>query len=168
MKTIVLVRHAKSDWSIAGQSDFDRKLNERGNEDAPLMAAHLKKQGYEIEKIVTSPAVRAKSTAFHFAGVFGLNPETLTEIPKLYEPTTEGILDEITYLDDSFDTIALFSHNPAITYVISHFTEDYISNVGTCGIGVVQADVDQWLEFNQMTAQLKALFLPKMVLSKYA
>jgi len=60
MKTLILIRHAKSSWDQPGLSDFDRPLNERGKKDAPVMAKRVKEKGIELDHLVSSPAKRAK------------------------------------------------------------------------------------------------------------
>ena len=70
MKTLILVRHAKSDWGNPSLSDFDRPLNERGKRDAPIMAKRLLDKKIKIDQIIASPAKRAAKTAKYFAEAF--------------------------------------------------------------------------------------------------
>ena len=78
MKTIVLIRHAKSSWKDMSLDDYDRPLNKRGKDNLPVMAKHLKTENIEIDKIYSSAALRAKTTAEEFAKQL--------EVPlKLYE-----------------------------------------------------------------------------------
>ena len=67
MKTLLLIRHAKSSWDEPGISDFDRPLNERGKKDAPIMAKRVKEKAIELDHLISSPAKRAKKTAKYFA-----------------------------------------------------------------------------------------------------
>ena len=76
MKTLILVRHAKSDWGNPSLSDFDRPLNERGKRDAPVMAKRLLDKKIKIDQIIASPAKRAARTAKYFAEVFDYKKET--------------------------------------------------------------------------------------------
>ena len=149
MKTLILVRHAKSDWSGEGLSDSERPLNERGKKDAPEMAKRLKKKGLKIDAFISSPAKRAKKTAKYFAEEFGLNKDSILIEPKLYGALPSGFETVIASLDNKHDTIVVFSHNPGITDYTNTLTTVHTDNSPTCGIFAVQADVERWGEFTK-------------------
>ena len=91
MKTLLIVRHAKSSWDSADISDIDRPLNDRGKRDAPAMAQRLIKAGVHIDRFVSSPARRARNTAEHFAQTYGRKEKEIRQIPKL--PSGNVIVD---------------------------------------------------------------------------
>ncbi|MDO5615894.1 MAG: histidine phosphatase family protein [Cruoricaptor ignavus] len=160
MKTLFLVRHAKSDWNIDA-SDFDRPLNERGHRDAPKMAKYLLDNGFLIEHFVSSPAKRALTTCRYFAETFG-NPN-IKKTEDLYEPLLEDFTNTITKLDNVFSSAALFSHNPTISEFASSLTENVLG-FPTCAVAVFQVDCDDWSDFELSEKKLSHFFIPKEVL----
>ncbi len=147
MKTLILVRHAKSDWSDATLADFDRPLNERGRGDAPRMAAALVARGYVPTAMMTSPAVRAYTTARIYAEAFGVPENDLSINEELYEASAKTIHDAIRTFPDHAETAAMFGHNPGMNSVVQAFADDFIGNLPTCASVVIRAHVDTWAEF---------------------
>lgn len=156
MKTLILVRHAKSSWEEAGLSDSERPLNERGKRDAPEMAKRLRKRKLEIDKLVSSPAERAFRTARFFAKEFDFKKDDILVEKALYGALSSGFEQVVAGLKDKYTTVALFSHNPGITEYANTLTNVRTDNVPTCGVFAVQADVDNWAAFAK--AEKKFLF----------
>ncbi|MBN8686267.1 MAG: histidine phosphatase family protein [Chitinophagales bacterium] len=157
MKTLILVRHAKSDWSADGLPDFDRPLNERGKRDAPVMAARLAEKIKHPDAIVASPAKRAAKTAKLFAQQFGISKDAILYKDELYLPPPAVFYSVIEKLDDQFLQVLIFSHNNGITDFANELTDARIDNIPTCGIFAVQADIDSWKDFR--TAEKTFLFV---------
>ena len=147
MKTLLLVRHAKSSWDQAGISDFDRPLSERGKKDAPVMAKRVKEKGIELDHLVSSPAKRAKKTAKYFAEEFGFKKEDITLVEALYGATQQEFLQAIREISDKYKTVALFSHNPGITEFASSLTNVRVDDMSTCAVFAVQAACITWKDF---------------------
>ena len=167
MKRLLLVRHAKSDWSDGSLDDFDRPLNRRGRADAPEMAALLLRRDLRPVFLLSSPANRAYSTARLFAEGFGIPENDISTDESLYEANTHTLVAAARALPDGYDAAAIFSHNPALTAAVARFTTDYINNVPTCGVAVIESDVSKWADFTPDTARLRALLIPKEVLKRY-
>ena len=89
MKTLILVRHAKSSWEEAGIDDFDRPLNERGKHDAPVMAKRLKNKNIDVDIFISSPAKRALRTAKYFTEEFDVDKKEIEQVSKLKGGATE-------------------------------------------------------------------------------
>ena len=156
MKTLLLVRHAKSSWDQPGLSDFDRPLNERGKKDAPLMAKRVKEKSIDLDLLVSSPAKRARQSARYFAEEFGFKKEEIRLVEDLYGATRREFLQAIEELQDKFKTVALFSHNPGITDFASSLTNVRVDDMPTCAVFAVQANAETWKEF--MEAEKSFLF----------
>lgn len=157
MKTLLLIRHAKSSWDLATLSDFDRSLNERGKKDAPVMAQRLLDRKINIDAFVSSPAKRAKKTAELFRSVYKKNKEQIIFIPSLYHATSHTFFEVVNQLSDDFHCVAIFSHNPGITEFVNQLVENVtIDNMPTCGIFAIQATVTKWKDFS--TSKNKLLF----------
>jgi phosphohistidine phosphatase len=164
MKTVYLVRHAKSSWEHPDLRDIERPLNERGLRDAPFMAKLLKSKGVKPDALISSPAVRALTTATIFKNEFELDGKDLLIRDDLYEVHPQQVTKLISLLPEDFNTVMLFGHNPCFTMVANRFTKNYIANIPTCGIVQMDADVQHWMDFSEKTATVKAHFFPKQYL----
>lgn len=151
MKTLLLLRHAKSDWPVDVE-DFDRPLNETGMTNAPKMARLLKDQSVEIDTFISSPAKRALHTCELFSEVFG---KTFSTDKTLYNPRETNFENVIFGLDNSVQSVAIFSHNNGISNFANSLTDEII-NLPTSGVVGYQIDCDSWSDF--ATAKKKFLF----------
>jgi phosphohistidine phosphatase len=147
MKTLLLIRHAKSSWDQPGLSDFDRPLNERGKKDAPAMAKRVKEKGIEVDHFISSPARRARKTAKYFAEAFGCKKDDVQLVEELYGATPSEFLQAVRGIDDRYHTVALFSHNPGITDFASSLTNVRVDDMPTCSVFAVQIETDSWKDF---------------------
>jgi phosphohistidine phosphatase len=147
MKSLLVVRHAKSSWEWDDQNDFERPLNERGKRDAPLMAQRLVTAAAIPDLLVSSPAKRAKRTAQLFAKEFGLDEEGIVFRTELYHAPPEVFYEVIEKLDASKQTVAVFSHNPGITSFVNELTSTKLDNMPTCGVFGVHVASDSWADF---------------------
>ena len=143
MKKVIIVRHAKSSWTDFSLSDFDRPLDTRGIHDAQVMAERLKEAGFLPDKIISSNAVRAKTTAGYFSNVFDISME---ETNDLYHGLPDDYLDIIKAQDQKVGTIALFGHNPGITIIANLIKIGCTDNIPTCGIVIAELGDDNWSE----------------------
>lgn len=157
MKTVILVRHAKSSWDDASQTDFERPLNDRGKKDAPEMAERLLKKGIPIDAFVSSPAKRAKKTATIFAKAFDKEKDDVLLADQLYHAHEKDFYEVISQLPESMNNIAVFSHNPGLTDFVNALTPDAIriDNVPTCGMFAITFQ-GSWQQFRE--AQKTFLF----------
>lgn len=147
MKNIFIIRHAKSDQSFFG-NDFERPLNERGQSDAPVMAKRLLGKNIKIDALVSSPAIRAKQTAMLFAENLNLPASDIIFISALYHAPAAVFYEEIAGLPDHFDSVAVFAHNPGITYFVNSLdTGIEVNNMPTCAIFAVSANITHWTGF---------------------
>lgn len=156
MKTLLLVRHAKSSWDNADLSDFERPLNERGKENAPMMAQRLKDKKVGISAFVSSPAKRAKKTAKIFMKEYGKKHEELILIPSLYEASTKDFYEVVEELDDKYESVALFSHNPGISDFVNSLEIFPVYDMPTCGVYALEIYTNLWKQFKD--ADKKFLF----------
>jgi phosphohistidine phosphatase len=159
MKTLLLVRHAKSSWGDFSLPDFDRPLNERGKHDAPMMAKRLLNKGVKLDLLVSSPAKRAKRTAQAFAEVFG--KEKILYDEELYMASAEQFFSVISRLDNSFHNIAIFSHNPGITSFANILQVASIDEMPTCSILAISTPAQSWLDFRESEKKFWFFDYPK-------
>lgn len=158
MKKVIIVRHAKSSWTDFTLSDFDRPLDKRGIHDAPFMAERLKEAGFLPDKMISSNAVRAKTTAGYFSNVFDIS---LEESNDLYHGLPDDYLDIIKAQDQKVGTIALFGHNPGITIIANLIKVGCTDNIPTCGIVIAELGDDNWSKAEWHNMKLLQLMNPK-------
>jgi phosphohistidine phosphatase len=161
MKKLILVRHAKSSWNDITQSDFERPLNDRGHKDAPKMAKRLRKKDIEPDAFISSPAVRALTTAKYFAEEFGVKEKHIIEVPELYHASIQTFLDVVANIDDEHKTAIIFSHNPTITEFANTLTNTRIDDMPTCAMYAVTADIKSWKEFKDAEKEFWFFDYPK-------
>ncbi|HEX2608301.1 MAG TPA: histidine phosphatase family protein [Flavisolibacter sp.] len=161
MKTLILVRHAKSSWNDPGVSDIDRPLNDRGKKDAPEMAERLKAKGISIDLLVSSPAKRARKTAKLFAEVLDMDKDAIQIIDDLYLATPAAFQQAVSGLKNTCHTVALFSHNPGITEFANTLTTTRIDDMPTCSLLAVEAAVESWEEFESASRRFIFFDYPK-------
>lgn len=156
MKTLLLVRHSKSDWP-ENMDDFERPLTELGRKNAPKMAEFLKEKNVHIDAFVTSPAVRAKETCQFFSEVFG---KEYSMQEKLYRPSEENFLSVIFDTDDSINSLALFSHNNGISNFANSLSDELV-NLPTSGVAAYEIDCEEWSDFEMANKRFLFFYSPK-------
>lgn len=161
MKTIFFVRHAKSSWDSPNLRDIDRPLNDTGLKTAEKMAAYFLELNIKPDKILSSPAKRAYTTATFFAKSLHYFESDIEITDVIYEALITDIFQLIHELPDEVNTVMLFGHNPTFTNLANYFSADFIPNVPTCGILQVEANVNDWKLFNNITGRLTACYFPK-------
>jgi len=161
MKQLLLIRHAKSSWESADITDFDRPLNERGKKDAPIMAKRLYDRGITIDLFVSSPAKRARKTAELFATAYEYPKKDIIFFPGLYEPTTEAFYEAVAGLENKYETVAMFSHNPGITLFAAGLTNVAIDDMPTCAVFGVKCKAKQWEQFREKEKTFWLFDFPK-------
>lgn len=141
MKQLFLIRHAKSDWTNPELKDIERYLNERGYANADMMAA---KFNYKPDLIISSPAIRAMSTALIFARHLNYHANNLCIKQELYETSVKEYLSVINAVDNFCHTVLLFAHNPTISGTAQHLTQALPMELPTCGIAGISFNVTDW------------------------
>jgi len=161
MKQLLIIRHAKSDWGDFNLKDFDRPLNVRGHKNAPEMVERLVAKSIVPDVIVSSPALRAFTTAKYFAAGWTFKAEHFLTNSSIYEANTKTLLDVINGFDDKFDKIALFGHNPGLTDLVNYLTDEYISNMPTCSVVIIEFPFDEWKLISGDSGKLTLFDFPK-------
>lgn len=160
-KKLLIIRHAKAEDADFQKPDFKRSLSARGKNDIPKMAARIIGKGIIPEKFISSPALRAISTARYFAIEMGLAPLEIIQDPEIYDALTFNLLETINNLDDHLDFIALFGHNPSITQLVNQLCDTNIHNIPTCGMALMEFPFDTWKMLSMGTGELLYFDFPK-------
>jgi phosphohistidine phosphatase len=161
VKTLLLVRHAKSDWNDPVLKDFDRPLNDRGKRDAPVMAGRLRDKKIDIDAFISSPAKRAKRTAELFAKEYKVNKEDISFFQELYLAGPDAFFDVISKTSDKEKNIAVFSHNPGITEFANQLAGVKIDDMPTCSVFGVKIDIKHWKDFPEAEKEFWFFDYPK-------
>ncbi len=158
MKTLFLIRHAKSSWDEPVE-DFDRGLNGRGKENAKSMGQRLKKLGVEPELVYCSPAKRAKATAKLLCGELECE-EKIVFVDELYAASPSTILKVIHKAPKHVETLFVISHNPGLNELASELV-GLEGNLPTTGVAQIKFDVNKWEDADAAKAELKNFYTPK-------
>lgn len=155
LRTLVMIRHAKSSWVNPLQSDFERPLNERGKKEAPEMAARLMKAGIMPDLIISSKAKRTRQTAKRIASELGYNTDLIRWEEKLYH-CIPSVFDEVLYeVDNQVQTLFVVAHNPGITEFVNQMAPGFcVENMPTCGIAGVTFEAVEWNQFPSVAHKL--------------
>ena len=160
MKTLLILRHAKSSWKDEGLTDFDRPLNGRGQRDAPRMGTLLREHDLIPDKILSSNAVRARSTALLAAEAAGFKGDLeLTADFYLAPPAT--YLQRLAMLPEEVGRVMVVGHNPGLEELVAHLTgtDDPFP---TAALAKVNLPIESWSELTPTTeGELDGLWLPK-------
>ncbi len=149
MKTLYLVRHAKSSWKFPELADFDRPLNPRGKRDAPMMGQRLKQRGVRPDLVISSPAKRARKIARAVAKAVGYPASAVAYDPKVYEALIDSLVALLRAVDDGVAVLMLVGHNPELTDLANRLTPHPIDNVVTSGVVAIDFLTERWAEVGE-------------------
>lgn len=167
IKTLYIVRHAKSSWKDSELSDEQRPLNKRGKRDAPFMADLIaNKVESKNRALLSSTAVRAFTTAKVFAKALGIKEKDIIQSDELYLADEDEILGEVKTFIDDYDTLFIFGHNPGFTYFANRVCDTDIANVPTTGVVCVTFNVDKWKDIGFGKGKLEYFEYPKKYLKE--
>jgi phosphohistidine phosphatase len=166
MRLLTLIRHAKSSWDHPALDDFERPLNERGQRDAPRMAAYVLRSLGRPDCIVSSPAVRALSTALVFAEVCGIGADALSRQPRIYEASAETLLRLVRAFSDDDRHVMMFGHNPGFSELAHRLARCSFDDMPTCAVAQISFDSKSWLDVDERSGTLRFYAYPKQLREK--
>lgn len=147
MKTLYLLRHAKSSWEYPGLSDLERPLNERGKKDAPRMGKWLAKHIQTPNLVLCSHSVRTLATISKIGHELGLKGEDYQTDNRLYLASPKRLWQIVHSVPDTADSLMLVGHNPGLTTFASQLCPRHaVDNIPTCGVFALQFNCKEWKE----------------------
>jgi phosphohistidine phosphatase len=161
MKTLLLLRHGKSDWNVEFERDQDRPLAPRGVKAARLVGRFLAASSSQPQRVLTSPAVRARATA-DLAALAGEWECPVEVLPALYGGTPQEILEEVRRQDDGLDRILLAGHEPTWSQLCELLTGAR-ARIPTACLACVALDCDRWVEAASARGELQWLLPPRLL-----
>lgn len=159
MKTLYILRHAKSSWSTANMADFERPLNERGIKAAPFMGKTMAANDFLPDLILSSPAERARQTALLVRKAGRMQAEIRYD-ERIYEASPLRLMEIVSELDNEIESVLLIGHNPGLEGLIKFLT-DKLEPMPTAGLAVVDLKIDDWNAIKRDCCSLRTMIRPK-------
>ncbi|WP_223508770.1 MULTISPECIES: SixA phosphatase family protein [unclassified Pseudomonas] len=160
MKTLFLVRHAKSSWDDTSLPDRDRPLADRGRRDVAKMGKRLAERNVKLDLIMSSPATRALATAQVIANLLDFRRKEIVVNDRLYACEMDDLLDVIQELGDKLKRVMLVGHNPELTD-LAHQLSSEVTQMPTCAIAEFKFDAKSWSGIGKAKPAQVGLDFPK-------
>jgi phosphohistidine phosphatase len=164
MKTLLLLRHAKSSWKESGVRDFDRPLNQRGLKAAPTIGRLIRKRKLKPDLVLSSPAERARQTTQLVLDAAGLKTE-LRYDERIYEASAARLLEIVSQIDDEATVVMLVGHNPGFEELVKSLTGEAHS-LSTAALACIELDIEKWNKVRLGVNKLAWLVKPKELKSE--
>jgi phosphohistidine phosphatase len=161
MKILYIVRHAKSSWDDSVNADFERPLNQRGFQDAALISQLLREKTKTPDLIISSPAKRAVTTANIFADKFQYTYEKIITDERIYEAGIKELISVTERLDNHFENVMMFGHNPGLTNFANFLSSKPIPHLPTCAIAGLKLNIDSWNKLDRFCGDVFLFEFPK-------
>ena len=162
-KTLYLIRHAKAQQQSIDNTDFSRELADRGLRDASLVGSYFKQNGYSVDMFISSPAARALATAELMAQQLDYRLESIHTNEELYMASVRTFLQVVNQLKDVWESVAITSHDPAVTYLGEYLSNAEVGHMPTGSVMVINFDTDSWAEVSKDTGSLKEFITPRKI-----
>lgn len=166
MKTLYIVRHAKSSWDNQGLADHERPILQKGKNRTKLVGNYLVENDHTVDLIISSHAVRARQTASIIADALNYPEENIQISPAIYHGDIDNLFNQLYELPDGVNSVMLFGHNPTFTTFSNYFLSKSIDWLPTSAVVCIDFDTDRWE--NVINAQKKAKFVitPRLLKEK--
>lgn len=159
MRTLFLMRHAKSSWDDPSLADFDRPLNERGKRNAPFMGDFMRLEGLAPDIVVSSPAMRARETAESVKERGDLSAGIVFD-GRVYEASPNVLREVASGVDDAYAVAMLVGHNPGMEGFLQYLT-GRLEPMPTAAVAVIELDISRWRDIAADSGRLVKVFRPK-------
>ena len=160
MKTLLIMRHAKSSWNHPELSDYDRPLNGRGKRDAPRMGEHLRQEGLIPDMILTSSAKRARNTASKVAKTCGCAGK-VKKLDALYDTVLGAYFKTLQVVPEKHQCVMVVGHNPTMIQLVNHLT-GHVRGMPTAALAHIELPIERWETLDLYTkGTLVNLWTPK-------
>ena len=163
MKTLLLMRHAKSSWKESNIPDYDRPLNRRGKHDAPLMGKLLRDQKINPDLIMSSTALRAETTASLIAKAVRYKGKISLD-KSIYNAGPGDLLTLLSNCSEEINSVLLVGHNPTVEEIVQMLTNSPEITMATCAIAHLTLSIDSWSDLKGRQAfsgRLENFWTPK-------
>ncbi|WP_193164270.1 SixA phosphatase family protein [Microbulbifer hainanensis] len=162
MKKLTLIRHAKSSWNDPALDDFDRPLNKRGERDLPGMAQRVRDAGLVPDRLLTSIAVRALTTAQALADALELNSDQVLVQPELYAASYQSLLHQLQQQNDHWHHLMVVGHNPGLEDLGYYLTHERLTKFPTAAVLHIRLKISRWRELGESCGTVELFDYPKL------
>lgn len=159
MKTLFVLRHAKSSWNHPELSDFERPLNKRGKKAAPRIGREMAERGYLPEIIISSPATRAAETVKLVAEAAEFTAEVVYD-KSIYGAGRSELFYVISEISDSYSSALIAGHNPGFEQLVETLVNEY-KRMPTAALAVLDLDIKSWNKFQSGCGEMRDFLIPK-------
>jgi phosphohistidine phosphatase len=163
VKTLYIVRHAKSSWDFPNLRDHDRPLLPKGEKRTRKIAVFLEKENIKPDLMISSTAVRAYETAVIIAKQLGYPVKNIISESKFYDSGILSIMDVLYGLDNKVNSVMIFGHNPSFTSLANKFLHNPIEWLPTSGLVSISFDAEKWEEILLVERKTNFVIFPKML-----
>ncbi|WP_018476646.1 SixA phosphatase family protein [Pontibacter roseus] len=161
MKTLYILRHAKSSWEFEELSDHDRPLNKRGRSDAPLIGQELASNNVKPQLIISSPAVRAITTATLVSKELDYDADDIVVDERVYGASPQELLEVVQQAPADVESLMLVGHNESISDFANMLSPKHVSRLPTAGVVALSFNCDSWYDIRKDNAELLFTDSPK-------
>ena len=144
MKYLTIIRHAKSSWENPDLDDLVRPLNERGLQSIKIIGNYLKEKQIQPDLVITSPATRALQTAIGIGTYLNYTADDLLIKQDIYFGNPTSIFSILKNLNDDFNDVILFGHEPILSSLIELLTKNQLDKFPTCAVYRIAFDINHW------------------------
>lgn len=162
MKTLLLLRHAKSDWDDPALKDFERPLNKRGLKAAQAVGSFLRRQKAQPQLILSSPAERARQTTLLVMKTAKLTVDMRYD-ERIYEASLERLIEVLSQIEDTAEVVMLVGHNPGFEELLEHLTGE-AQRMATAALACLNLNLEKWSKVREDSARLEWLVKPRDLL----
>jgi len=161
MKTVYIVRHAKSSWDKVDLPDEMRPLMEKGKKRTKKVIDFLHSKKIKVDYIISSHAVRAHETAKILAHALEYPADQIKIDPHIYYTDGDGIINQFYDLPERFDSVMIVGHNPSLTDFVNQFLNKPVENLPTSGVVSISFDTDKWENIPLAKRKTNFVLIPK-------
>lgn len=163
MKTLLIVRHAKSSWEYPELPDHERPLLEKGKKRTRKIIEFLQTKKITPDFIISSSAIRARETAKYIAKSLGYPANEIKLDPSLYHADCQLLFDQFLDLSDEYKTLIMVGHNPTLTNFVNHFLQPPIDWLPTSGVVCLSFETDTWENIRTVPVNIDFVVFPKLL-----
>ncbi len=163
MKTLLILRHAHSSETQRGRDDKGRELSKEGINGALKIGSFIKRQGISIDKIISSSAKRAITTATIVANSIGYDLNNITEEEEFYMASIKTLMNYVNIISDDISSLIIIGHNPHLSYFAEYISKEIIEPFEPGGLAVFSLKIKSWTEVTEKSGDLLFFTSPTLL-----
>ncbi|MCA8979282.1 MAG: histidine phosphatase family protein [Planctomycetes bacterium] len=160
VKTLLIMRHGKSDWETSVGRDHERLLNERGRKAATRMGRHLVERGVDPDLVVSSSAVRTRETTERLLACWGGTPRVIFD-RALYLTDTDGVIEYLSRTAGDAQVVLLVNHEPTCSLLVHCLCRENVDHFPTAALARVDLAIDDWQDLRRNVGTLAWMTVPR-------